>query len=270
MRKSKRKAQEGSQQPGIDPRTEQILRSALEPSTLSPIAPELAVAVGDSREGTPSSGQAPPLKPAKRGRDRKNRARDLTPVTVSDTHYHQGSSPNRGWAREADPPSRLPASANPLLHLRGLMLDLPIKAGTGEVQANLGEVALATLDYYQFGLSQPGGDSLPVGITNGAQSSAREDIAIIAGYLELEKRFRRVDPSLDSDHAASHLMSALVSQALEPEGSGNGDEEFVQHTVRDCLGGSLPRPVMATQGAAPGSDAPSEQPNRLIYRRPGA
>ena len=147
-------------------------------------------------------------------------------------------------------------------HLRSLMVDLPLKAGTGEVEQNLQEVAAATLGYYQYGLSQPGGDNLPVGVTNGAQSSIREDVGILAGYLDLEKRFGRVPSSLDTGHAASHLMAALAGRALESGSTGTrGNTEFVRATVRGCLTGDP-----TTSGGA-SSPAPGGEPNRLVYRR---
>jgi hypothetical protein len=262
VRKSKKQRDTGAGQPAIDPRTEQILREALEPSSVSPVS-EPTVEWADES-----------LQPA---RAERRKAASLAPVGVAETHYHQpaGDLSGDGWAEDearddevvTDEPGETWASlgADSYNHLRNLMVDLPLKAGTAEVDQNLQEVAAATLGYYQYGLSQPGGDALPVGVTNGAQSSIREDIGILAGYLDLEKRFGRVPDRLDTGQAASHLMAALAGRALESGSTGTrGNAEFVRATVRSCLEGD----PGASGGAPPGSRAGGEdEPNRLVYRR---
>jgi EmrB/QacA subfamily drug resistance transporter len=260
--------------PVLDPRTEQVLREALEPSTLAPpeVEPVPEPQVEPAPEPEPveplvtTQWAGEPLKPARRGRGKRHSA-PIAPVGVSDPHYHEPAQPaGNGWVEEAEVAGAA-LTDEPYQQLRTLMVDLPINAGTRTVAENLSEVALATLNYYQYGLSQPGGDALPVGITNGAQSSTREDIVILAGYLDLEKRFGRVTDSLASEQAAAHLMAALASRALETGSPGGaGDEEFVREAVDACLSGVDPRPAYAGSAAPP---QPEESPARRGYRRGG-
>lgn len=240
VRKAKRSAPAGAGQPQIDERTEQVLREAFEPTPIS------------DPEPMPTTEWAPeePLKPARMERSEQRRSAGMAPVRSGDTHYHQELTEapvagDGGAGAEREDQEEIPVTwatsgAGSYDHLRMLMVDLPIKAGTAEVEQNLQEVALATLNYYQYGLSQPGGDSLPVGVTNGAQSSTKEDIAILAGYLDLEKRFGRVDDSLNTDEAAALLMAALASRALQLGAAGAGSNTtFVRQVVNACL---QPRP----------------------------
>ncbi|CAN5901124.1 hypothetical protein BH23ACT12_BH23ACT12_03870 [soil metagenome] len=273
VRKAKKGAQPISGQSQIDPRTEQILREAFEPSP-APV----------TSEPMPTSEWAveEPVSPALPGRVAGPKAASLSPVGIADTHYHQASpqvAAGNRWPAEGEVPAdeqdndatqAWPASdAGSYDQLRRLMADLPIKAGTAEVDQNLEQVAVATLSYYQYGLSQPGGDSLPVGVTNGAQSSAKQDISILAGYLDLEKRFGRVDQFLRTDHAASQLMTALASRALEQVGRTRADDEFVRNTVAVCLQGG--REAETARSAKPTGSDP--EATRLVYRprrTPGA
>ncbi len=213
-----------------------------------------------------------PSTPVPDGRSEKRKSASLTPVSVADTHFHHKPAAGGAWEPEEEAAGATIASDS-YYHLRGLMVDLPIKAGTGEVAQNLEEVALATLSYYQFGLSQPGGDALPVGVANGAQSSTREDISILAGYLDLEKRLGRVNESVSSEQAATHLMVALASRALKVGAAGiAGNRRFVLETVNACLQGSAPSPVDASsedRTADSPAEEPAEGPTRLAYRRRG-
>lgn len=269
VRKVKRNPQAVRGQPQIDPRTEQVLREAFEPSLPS------------DPEPMPSAEWAPdaPLKPARLDRSERRPA-GVNPVRSGDTHYHQDTvevPAGERWDPGEDlPVDDLPVDtgpgdpepwANPSAgsynQLRMLMIDLPLKAGTGGVDRNLQELALATLSYYQYGLSQPEGDVLPVGVTNGAQSSTQEDIAILAGYLDLEKRFGRVDNSLNTEKAASQLMAAIAGQALRLGAGGAGSNvEFVREAVGACLENRRVQPAGPAEpaGAAAGS-------GRLVYRR---
>lgn len=259
VRKAKRSAPAVAGQPKIDPRTEEVLREAFEPAApLSDPEPE------------PTAEWAPeePLKPARLERSERRRSAGVRPVRSEDTHYHQEFAEVPAADPEPDPEEAqvtwAASGADSYNHLRMLMVDLPIKAGTGEVAQNLQEVALATLNYYQYGLSQPGGDALPVGVTNGAQSSTKEDIAILAGYLDLEKRFGRVDGSLNTDEAASHLMAALAGRALQLGAAGvRSNEPFVRETVGACLQGRQPSPA----GSAAPPAKSEDDPERLVYRR---
>ena len=259
VRKAKRKAAAVEGQPQIDPRTEQVLREAFEPGPLS------------DPEPMPTTEWAPdePLKPARVDRSERRRSAGLPSVRSGDAHYHEEFSQTpvsagvttEAEAEEDEPVTWATSGADSYNHLRMLMVDLPIKAGTGEVEENLREVALATLGYYQYGLSQPGGDTLPVGVTGGAQSSIQEDIAILAGYLDLEKRFGRVDNSLKTEDAASHLMAALASRALQLGAAGaRSNGAFVREAVGACLEGRR-----VTEAA--GSTKPSGGADRLVYRK---
>lgn len=267
VRKARKGAQKVKGQPQIDPRTEQILREAFEPSTAPPApAPE--------PEPTVEWAVDQPLTPARPDRAAGPGESSLTPVGIADPHYHRappegagsrGAVENEEAEDDQSEPTQVwdASGADPYNRLRLLMVDLPIKAGTAEVDQNLQEVALATLNYYQYGLSQPGGDSLPVGVTAGAQSSTKQDISILAGYLDLEKRFGRVDQSVETDHAASRLMAALAGRALEQGARTGGNSEFVRKTVAACLGGG--------GGGAATPPKPGPEETRLVYRprRPG-
>ncbi|HEX2054255.1 MAG TPA: DHA2 family efflux MFS transporter permease subunit [Actinomycetota bacterium] len=305
----------------IDARTEEVLRDALEPAgdrdqTAAGEEAEDAVAVPSRDEAEPAAiniadvgapvvtppfadtaagdavgepaEESEPEQPAPPRRKGRRKVADLAPVAVTDTHYHPEQPPaGNGWTPEEETAGATLASDS-YYHLRQLLVDLPIKAGTGDVEQNIQEVALATLDYYRYGLSQPGGDALPVGVTNGAQSSIREDIGVLAGYLDLEKRFGRVSESVASEQAAGAMMAALASRALEGRSSGNG--EFIRETVRACLKGTAVRresqaPAVtepdgsptdtSTAAAVPAptgtpADGPAPQSNepvRLVYRR---
>ncbi|HYN99861.1 MAG TPA: MFS transporter [Actinomycetota bacterium] len=259
-------------QPQIDPRTEEILRQALEPaaSTTMPEPepePDLMPTAEWAADET--------LKPARPHRFERRRTAP-TPVSVADTHYHEEPAEvasGNGWAPEPEEAGQpageatrdwAESGADSYNRLRMLMVDLPMKAGTGEVEHNLQEVALATLIYYEYGLSQPDGDALPVGVTNGAQSSTKEDISILAGYLDLEKRFGRVDTTLATDEAASKLMAALAGRALQLGGaSSHGNAEYVQETIAACLQGQG-RPQARTQTQAVSG---AEEGGRFVYRR---
>jgi EmrB/QacA subfamily drug resistance transporter len=277
VRKAKKKPEPAAGGPVIDPRTEQVLREALEPSTVATAASPVVPAVAEPEaEPSPEPEAEPlvttewagePLKPARRGGTKRS-GPPIAPVGVSDPHYHEPAQPaGNGWVPEAEVAGAV-LSDDSYQQLRTLMVDLPIKAGTRSVAENLSEVALATLSYYQYGLSQPGGDALPVGITNGAQSSTREDIVILAGYLDLEKRFGRVEESFASEQAAAHLMAALASRALETGSpGGSGDEDFVRETVDACLSGVDPRPAYAGSATPPAQT--EESSSRLVYRRGG-
>jgi EmrB/QacA subfamily drug resistance transporter len=259
VRKSKRSAPAVAGQPRIDPRTEQVLREAFEPVPPSDPEPE------------PTTEWAPeePLKPARVERSERRRSAGVSPVRSDDTHFHQEfpEAPAADEAAEAEadedePVTWAASGADSYNHLRMLMVDLPIKAGTGEVEQNLQEVALATLNYYQYGLSQPEGDALPVGVTNGAQSSTQEDIAILAGYMDLEKRFGRVDGSLKTDDAASHLMAALASRALQLGAAGaRSNGAFIREAVNACLEGRRGPAAGATKPQGGGGS------DRLVYRQ---
>ncbi|HEX2149241.1 MAG TPA: hypothetical protein VHI31_03580, partial [Actinomycetota bacterium] len=275
-----RRAKKGADlkaQPQIDPRTEEILRQALEPAA-STSTPEHDLEPEPEPDLMPTAEWAAeePLKPARLDRFERRRTAPA-PVSVADTHYHQEPAevaPDNGWATEAEEAEQpadettegwAASGADSYNRLRMLMVDLPMKAGTSEVEQNLQEVALATLNYYQYGLSQPGGDALPVGVTNGAQSSTKEDISILAGYLDLEKRFGRVDNALATDHAASKLMAALAGRALQLGGPpSRGNREFVQETVAACLQGQAGAQAAAQKPAVSGA----EEGGRLVYRRP--
>jgi hypothetical protein len=269
VRKVKRKAEPATGEPVIDPRTEQVLREALEPSTMATPEPAAEVQPEPAEPLATTQWASEPLKPARRDRAAKRRGSAIAPVGISDTHYHEQPAPpaaGNGWAPESEVAGAVIGNDS-YQRLRTMMVDLPVKAGTGSVEGNLSEVALATLNYYQYGLSQPGGDSLPVGITNGAQASTREDIAILAGYLDLEKRFGRVEETLASEQAAAHLMAALASRALDASaGGGAGNEHFVRETVAACLQGVDPRQAHA------GSEPPGQAEGSpgLVYRPGGA
>ena len=239
MRKARKGAPAAAGEPQIDERTEQVLREAFEPSPPSDPEPM------PTTEWVPEEH----LEPEPVERSERRRSEGMTPVRSGDIHYHREftEAPAAGdWSAETEPEdleaedvpvSRATSGAESYDHLRMLMIDLPMKAGTAEVERNLQEVALATLNYYQYGLSHPGGDSLPVGVTDGAPSSTREDIAILAGYLDLEKRFGRVHHSLNTEDAASHLMAALASRALQMGAAGTrSNAAFVRDTVKACLG----------------------------------
>ncbi|MGQ0680704.1 MAG: hypothetical protein ACT4OM_13810 [Actinomycetota bacterium] len=108
--------------------------------------------------------------------------------------------------------------------LRDLLFELPFRAGTRTVQANLEEVAQATLHYYRYGVTHPSEAALPVGVTDGASTSNQHDIAAVAGYLALEQRFGRVSAGVVPEHAAGLLMGALVARALGDD--GHSGQEF--------------------------------------------
>lgn len=121
------------------------------------------------------------------------------------------------------------------------MFELPFVAGTGTVEATLTELAQAALRYYQYGVTHPDqADRLPVGVTDNEPNSNCHDLAAVAGYLSLEQRFGRIHPAVSPDNAASLLLGALVSRALELEKdpSAHGpDQDFVSGVVEILLGG---------------------------------
>ena len=286
MKRSRKRAKGGAGEPEIDARTEQVLRQALDrsgatdrsgvPTNPAPAtAAEPAIAEEEDRgnSANPNRGAAGP------------KIGSLVPVSVDDTHFHRDPQSTQGWdaEEEADEGS----AADTYDRLRGLMADLPIKAGTGKVEQNLEEVALATLNYYRYALAEPAGSTLPLGVTTGARSSVEDDLEILAGYLDLEKRFNRVDESLDPLQAAKQLMAALASRALAGTGaSATANRTFVRKEIEECLrepavGPAGPEtaetevpagPETAGPGlAGPAAPAAGESPGsaRLVYRRRG-
>ena len=267
VKRSRKRAKGEAGEPEIDPRTEQVLRQALERSGAT------------DRSGVPANpAPATAAEPAIAEEDRGtsgNRSRaaagpkigSLAPVSVDDTHFHRDPGSTQEWEveEEADEGS----AADTYNRLRGLMADLPIRAGTGKVEQNLEEVALATLNYYRYAITEPAGSSLPLGVTTGARSSVEDDLEILAGYLDLEKRFNRVDESLDPLQAAKQLMAALAARALSgTRASTTANRTFVRREIEECL----PEPAAGPAGseaAGPTATAAGEspRPTRLVYRR---
>ena len=261
VRRARKKMQTGAAEPEIDARTEEVLRQALEPSSVTNATQPIPTEAGEEAAASPP----------------RRKLRAVPPVSVQDAHYHGQPDEIRtdeAWAPDQPEPA---SAVEAYQRLRALMVDLPMQAGTGEVAERLEEMASATLRYYRHALSDPQADALPVGITDGAQSSTREDIGIITGYLNLEKRFGRVDGSLQSQQAAGRLMTALASRALESNPGGGSDAEFVRAVVNECLHRRAPATVgAATPAASPdaGSGAKPDagsgaKPDRLVYRRRG-
>lgn len=108
--------------------------------------------------------------------------------------------------------------------LHDVLAQLPYKAGSGEVELHLKEVAQAALNYYR--------DS---------SSNQPLDVRPVAGYLALEQRFGRISGDTSADQAASLLMGAAVAKAVglgSSTGPHNGEAaEFAEGAVRILLDG---------------------------------
>lgn len=109
------------------------------------------------------------------------------------------------------------------------------------MEANLTELAQAALHYYCYGVTHPEEASrLPIGVTDNEPRSNLNDVAAVAGYLTLEQRFGRIDAHVSPDSAATLLLGALVTQALEFENNPSAagpDDQFVPQLVGIMLGG---------------------------------
>jgi ABC-2 type transport system ATP-binding protein len=108
--------------------------------------------------------------------------------------------------------------------LQEVLAQLPYKAGSGDVELHLKEVAQAALTYYR--------DS---------SSNRPLDVGPVAGYLALEQRFGRISGDASADQAASLLMGAAVAKAVglgSSAGPHNGEAaEFAEGAVRILLDG---------------------------------
>ncbi|HEX2179606.1 MAG TPA: ATP-binding cassette domain-containing protein [Actinomycetota bacterium] len=125
-----------------------------------------------------------------------------------------------GWTPYVEPAGTYAGGASK--RLQDLLSQLPYKAGSGSVEANLQEVAEAALNYYRD-----------------ASSNEPLDLQPVAGYLTLEKRFGRINDSTPAEQAASLLMGAAVARAV---GLGaapvNGEAtEFARGAVKILLEG---------------------------------
>lgn len=274
MSRKKKKAGKaaGSAPSAIDPRTEQVLRQALDPAS---------VATAQSPTPAPagvSAGMAAvqaPLKPATPDRSRLDPPPDTvtgpvaqpSQVTVAGSHYHPSPEPAPPPA-PAQPAPRIPKGLTPatLDNLREVLKELPIKAGEGDMAKQLAQVGMAALRYYQFGISQPGSGALPLAASD-AGGSMQEDAAVVAGYLQLEKRFGRLDDKVDPATAAKGLLWAVASHALTAnEKTPTSDEDAVRNAVAGCLqvpAGSVPAPSTTGGDAA----QPAGVMSRIVYRR---
>ncbi|CAN5850496.1 hypothetical protein BH23ACT12_BH23ACT12_05920 [soil metagenome] len=116
------------------------------------------------------------------------------------------------------------ASDDAAVRLQNILTRLPYKAGSGDVQLHLRKVAEAALAYY----GSEAGDQ-------------RLDIKPVAGYLELEQRFGRIDEAVSAEQAASLLMGAAVAKAVGLGGSServNGEPaDFAAGAVKILLEG---------------------------------
>lgn len=111
-----------------------------------------------------------------------------------------------------------------LARLKAALFELPFNAGQGTVQANLADLAFATLRYYEHALVD-GSESLPIGASDDSPTSMAGDIAAVAGYLDLEQRLGRVGTQTSPHLAATLLMGALASHALGRLLTGDDDLE---------------------------------------------
>lgn len=90
---------------------------------------------------------------------------------------------------------------------------LPFRAGTATVRANLEGFGQLALEHYGNGGGHPG--------------AAAPDLRPLAGYLLLEQRFERVNAAIDPHHAAYMLVGAIAAKAKEEPG----------HRITDAGGG---------------------------------
>jgi len=154
-------------------------------------------------------------------------------------------------ASPQDTNRRPEASSAPLATL---MSDLPFSAGTGSIQRNLEEVALATMLHFRSIASAAGrvswrsaeeGARFKSG--SRAYGDSETDISIwpIVGYLRLEQRFGRISRKASPEQAATLLVSALAARAMGLEVASNGNDldgvshsrQFVKSAVKTLLEG---------------------------------
>ena len=110
--------------------------------------------------------------------------------------------------------------------MREMLLELPFKAGNGEVEDNLSDVARAALHYYEHGLaSAAAGRELPIAASDGSPTSMEADIRAVAGYLDLEQRLGRVRTESLPELVATLLLGGLAAHALGRSVTGDQDEE---------------------------------------------
>jgi ABC-2 type transport system ATP-binding protein len=136
-------------------------------------------------------------------------------VAAFDGRWHVEDDEDEEWAPDLD-------VGHAEGRLRNVLTQLPYKAGSGSVEANLQELAEAAVDYYRD-----------------AAANEPLDLRPVAGYLALEQRFGRISDSTSADQAASLLMGAAVARAVglgasPPNGEAN---EFAQGAVKILLEG---------------------------------
>jgi ABC-2 type transport system ATP-binding protein len=108
--------------------------------------------------------------------------------------------------------------------LQSILTRLPYKAGSGDVQLHLREVAEAALSYYRD-----------------ATAGRELDMKPVAGYLALEQRFGRISEEASAEQAASLLIGAAVAKAVglgSSSGPPNGEAaDFAEGAVKILLDG---------------------------------
>lgn len=116
------------------------------------------------------------------------------------------------------------SSDDAAVRLQNILTRLPYKAGSGDVQMHLREVAEAALSYYRD-----------------ATANQQLDMRPVAGYLALEQRFGRISEQASAEQAASLLMGAAVAKAVGLGSSSeppNGEAaDFAEGAVRILLDG---------------------------------
>ena len=124
--------------------------------------------------------------------------------------------------------------------LNALLFELPFKAGEDTVQQNLAEFIEGILPYLDDALAADAcSATLPPGVAENIQGRTSRDIAVVSGYLLLERRLGRVRQETHLEQAATLLMGAARALNLwrlpEHEGAVRGD--FVHGMVGIVLEG---------------------------------
>jgi EmrB/QacA subfamily drug resistance transporter len=197
-----------------------------EPARASTEVPRPVQAEAETSESLLRAGIAGPIGASQPGQAQK----DVTPVgSVKSQEAHPGEE-----APSDRPEKKAPEALNSLL------FELPFKAGESTVQQNLAEFIEGILPYLDDALvTDAGAATLPPGVADSVRGRTSRDIAVVSGYLLLERRLGRLRPETHLEQAATLLMGAARALKLWhlPESDGAMRGDFVHGIVNIVLEG---------------------------------
>lgn len=135
--------------------------------------------------------------------------------------------------------------------LSAVISELPQRVGRGSVQANLEQVAAAAIEFYTAGFPMTASMFSEPQLLEDFRRWATErgagphvPVAVVADYLDAERRIGRVVPEADPPAAAALLMGACFHRALLARFTSEAPTESGRETP-EALVEALCRPLLA-------------------------